>query len=253
VKKPEALEHDKKVDADEQPLLQHLLELRQRILNAVLAVLLLFFPLYYYANTIYEWIAAPLMRNLPSGTQMIATEVASPFLTPFKLSMYSAVFLAMPVILHQAWAFISPGLYLREKRFAVPLLVSSIVLYYLGMAFAYFLVFPIAFKFFASVTPTGVTMMTDINKYLDFVIDLFLAFGFAFEIPIATFLVVATGLTTTQDLASKRPYVIVGCFIVGAVFTPPDVISQVMLAVPMWALFEGGLLLSRLAGQHDPA
>jgi sec-independent protein translocase protein TatC len=247
VKKPEALEHDKKVDSDEQPLLQHLLELRQRILNAVLAVLLLFFPLYYFANNIYEWIAAPLMRNLPTGTQMIATEVASPFLTPFKLSMYSAVFLAMPVILHQAWAFISPGLYLREKRFAVPLLVSSIVLYYLGMAFAYFLVFPIAFKFFASVTPTGVTMMTDINKYLDFVIDLFLAFGFAFEIPIATFLVVATGLTTTKDLASKRPYVIVGCFIIGAVFTPPDVISQVMLAVPMWALFEGGLLLSRLA------
>ena len=247
MKKPDALEHDKKVDSDEQPLLAHLLELRSRILNAVLAVLLMFFPLYYFANRIYTWVAAPLMANLPSGTKMIATEVASPFLTPFKLAMYSAVFLAMPIILHQAWAFISPGLYLREKRFAVPLLVSSVVLYYLGMAFAYFLVFPIAFKFFASVTPAGVEMMTDINKYLDFVIDLFLAFGLAFEIPIATFLVVATGLTTTRDLASKRPYVVVGCFIVGAIFTPPDVISQVMLAVPMWALFEAGLLLSRLA------
>ena len=251
MKKPDALEHDKKVDSDEQPLLAHLLELRSRILNAVLAVLLMFFPLYYFANRIYTFVAAPLMANLPAGTKMIATEVASPFLTPFKLSMYSAVFLAMPVILHQAWAFISPGLYLREKRFAVPLLVSSVVLYYLGMAFAYFLVFPIAFKFFASVTPTGVEMMTDINKYLDFVIDLFLAFGFAFEIPIATFLVVATGLTTTRDLASKRPYVIVGCFIIGAIFTPPDVISQVMLAVPMWALFEAGLLLSRLAMQKE--
>ena len=155
--------------------------------------------------------------------------------------------LPMP-LLHQAWAFISPGLYLREKRFAMPLLVSSILLYYLGMLFAYYLVFPIAFKFFASVTPAGVTMMTDINKYLDFAIGLFLAFGFAFEIPIATFLVVATGLTTTQNLVAKRPYVIVGCFVVGAVLTPPDVISQVMLAVPMWALFELGVLFTRLAG-----
>lgn len=249
MKKPDPLEHDQHVDADERPFLEHILELRQRILKAVLAVLLLFFPLYYFlANDIYTWVAAPLMANLPSGSSMIATEVASPFVTPFKLSMYSALFLAMPFILHQAWAFISPGLYLREKRFAMPLLVSSIVLYYLGMTFAYYLVFPLAFKFFASVTPTGVTMMTDINKYLDFAIGLFLAFGFAFEIPIATFLIVATGLTTTQNLVAKRPYVIVGCFVVGAVLTPPDVISQIMLAVPMWALFELGVLFTRLAG-----
>jgi len=248
VKKSDPSEHDQHVDADERPFLEHILELRQRMLKAVLAVLLLFFPLYYFANDIYTWVAAPLMANLPSGSNMIATEVASPFVTPFKLSMYSALFLAMPFILHQAWAFISPGLYLREKRFAMPLLVSSIVLYYLGMMFAYYLVFPLAFKFFASVTPVGVTMMTDINKYLDFAIGLFLAFGFAFEIPIATFLVVATGLTTTQNLVSKRPYVIVGCFVVGAVMTPPDVISQIMLAMPMWALFELGVLFTRFAG-----
>jgi sec-independent protein translocase protein TatC len=246
-KRPDPLEHDQRVDSDEQPFIEHLLELRARILRSVLAVLVLFFPLYYYANNIYEWVAAPLMANLPSGSNMIATEVASPFLTPFKLAIYSAVFLSMPVILHQAWAFISPGLYLREKRFAAPLLVSSIVLFYLGMAFAYFLVFPIVFKFFASVTPTGVTMMTDINKYLDFVIQLFLAFGFAFEIPIATFLLVATGLTTTKKMASFRPFVIVGCFFIGMLLTPPDVISQVMLAVPMWMLFEFGLVLSRFA------
>jgi len=217
----------------------------------VLAMLLLFFPLYYYANDIYEWVAAPLMANLPMGSNMIATEVASPFLTPFKLAIYSALFLAMPVILHQAWAFISPGLYLREKRFALPLLVSSIVLFYLGMMFAYFLVFPIVFKFFASVTPTGVTMMTDINKYLDFVIQLFLAFGFSFEIPIATFLLVATGLSTTQKLASYRPFVIVGCFALGMLLTPPDVISQVMLAVPMWLLFEFGVVFARLAARGN--
>jgi sec-independent protein translocase protein TatC len=248
-KPPDPLEHDQRVDSDEQPFIEHLLELRARILRSVLAVMVLFFPLYYYANGIYEWVAAPLMANLPSGSNMIATEVASPFLTPFKLAIYSAVFLSMPVILHQAWAFISPGLYLREKRFALPLLVSSILLFYLGMAFAYFLVFPIVFKFFASVTPTGVMMMTDINKYLDFVIQLFLAFGFSFEIPIATFLLVATGLTTTKKMASFRPFVIVGCFALGMLLTPPDVISQVMLAVPMWMLFEFGVLLSRFAAR----
>jgi sec-independent protein translocase protein TatC len=250
-KRDDLLEHDQRVDSDEQPFIEHLLELRSRILRSVLAMLLLFFPLYYYANDIYEWVAAPLMANLPMGSNMIATEVASPFLTPFKLAIYSALFLAMPVILHQAWAFISPGLYLREKRFALPLLVSSIVLFYLGMLFAYFLVFPIVFKFFASVTPTGVTMMTDINKYLDFVIQLFLAFGFSFEIPIATFLLVATGLSTTRKLASYRPFVIVGCFALGMLLTPPDVISQVMLAVPMWLLFEFGVVFARLAAKPD--
>jgi sec-independent protein translocase protein TatC len=248
LKKIDPSQHDQHVDADERPFLDHILELRQRILRAVLTVLLLFFPLWYFGNDIYTWVAAPLIANLPSGSTMIATEVASPFVTPFKLAMYSAVFLAMPVLLHQAWAFISPGLYLREKRFALPLLVSSIALFYLGMMFAYYLVFPVAFKFFAGVTPIGVTMMTDINKYLDFAIGLFLAFGFAFEIPVATFLIVATGLTTTQNLVAKRSYVIVGCFVVGAVMTPPDVISQVMLALPMWGLFEIGVLFARFAG-----
>jgi len=249
-----AKEHDERVDSDERPFIDHIIELRERMLKSLLAVLVLFFPIYYYANTIYEWVAAPLMANLPAGSNMIATEVASPFLTPFKLSMYVAFLLAMPVILHQIWAFVSPGLYMREKRFAFPLLVSSVVLFYLGMAFAYFLVFPLVFKFFAGVTPVGVTMMTDINHYLDFVLGLFFAFGFTFEIPIATFLVVMTGLTTTQSLVEKRSYVIVGCFIVGMVLTPgPDVISQFMLAVPMWMLFELGVLFARFAERRMAA
>ncbi len=176
-------DHDVGVDSDERPFLDHIIELRERLLKSLLAVLLLFFPLYYFANEIYEWVAEPLMSNLPAGSTMIATEVASPFLTPFKLSMYAAFFLAMPVILHQTWAFVSPGLYMREKRFAAPLLVSSVLLYYLGMAFAYYLVFPLVFKFFAGITPVGVAMMTDINKYLEFVMGMFFAFGFTFEIP----------------------------------------------------------------------
>jgi len=234
-------EHDRKVDEDEQPFLSHIVELRARLLRAVLSVFLLFFPIYYFANEVYTFVAAPLLAHLPSGSTMIATEVASPFLTPFKLSMYAAVFAAMPYLLHQAWSFISPGLYLREKRFAFPLLASSIVLFYLGMAFAYFAVFPLVFKFFASVTPVGVTMMTDINRYLDFVMKMFFAFGFAFEIPIATLLLVWTGLTTTDALIAKRPYILVGCFVVAMLLTPPDVISQVLLAVPMWLLFEAGV------------
>jgi sec-independent protein translocase protein TatC len=245
--KTTAEEHDRAVDEDGQPFLAHLLELRQRLLRSVLAVAILFFPIYYFANRIYEFVAAPLMANLPSGSSMIATEVASPFLTPFKLAAYTAVFAAMPFMLHQAWSFVSPGLYLREKRFAVPLLVSSIVLFYLGMGFAYFLVFPLVFKFFAGITPIGVTMMTDINLYLDFVIKMFFAFGFSFEIPIATFLLVSSGISSTASMAAKRPYVIVGCFVVGMLLTPPDVISQVMLAVPMWMLFEVGVWFAKLA------
>ncbi len=245
--KPTAEDHDRAVDEDGQPFLAHLLELRSRLLRSVLAVAILFFPIYYFANTIYEFVAAPLMANLPSGSTMIATEVASPFLTPFKLAAYSAVFAAMPYMLHQAWAFVSPGLYLREKRFAMPLLVSSIALFYIGMAFAYFLVFPLVFKFFAGVTPMGVTMMTDINAYLDFVIKMFFAFGFSFEIPIATFLMVSSGLSSTASLTAKRPYVVVGCFVVGMLLTPPDVISQVLLAVPMWMLFEAGVWFARFA------
>ena len=194
-----------------------------------------------------EFIAAPLLAHLPEGGTMIATDVASPFLTPFKLAILAAVFLAMPVILHQAWGFIAPGLYLREKHFAIPLLVSSIALFYLGTAFAYYLVFPLVFGFFASVNMEFVTWMTDISPYLDFIVKMFLAFGLAFEIPIATVLLVMTGFASPESMAEKRLYVLVGCFFLGMLLTPPDVISQVLLAIPMWALFELGIFLSRFA------
>lgn len=248
-----AAEHDAKVDSFEQPLVNHLIELRQRLLRSILAVFIVFFPLYFYANEIYVFVAKPLMERLPAGSTMIATEVASPFLTPFKLAMCAAIFGAVPYILHQAWAFLAPGLYLREKRFALPLLASSIVLFYIGVAFAYFVVFPLVFQFMASVTPIGVTMMTDINRYLDFVLKLFFAFGFAFEVPIATLLMVWSGLTSVESLSRKRPYIIVGCFVVGMLLTPPDVISQVLLAVPTWILFELGIVFGRVVERRRPA
>ncbi|MFW6092939.1 MAG: twin-arginine translocase subunit TatC [Pseudomonadota bacterium] len=243
--KDDPRDHDAEVDGNEQPFLDHLIELRSRILRALVVVLVLFFPIYIFANEIYQFVAAPLLAHLPTQSGMIATEVASPFLTPFKLAVVTAVFAAMPFILHQVWAFVSPGLYLHEKRFALPLLVSSILLFYCGMAFAYFLVFPLVFQFFTAVTPAGVTMMTDINRYLDFVLKMFFAFGFAFEIPIAILLMVWSGITTSAKLAAKRPYVIVGCFVVGMLLTPPDIISQLMLAGPTWLLFEAGILLAR--------
>jgi len=241
--------HNTLVDKNEMPFLDHLLELRQRLLRSVIAIGILFFPVYYFANDIYIFVAAPLLAHLPSGN-MIATEVASPFLTPFKLAAFTSLYLAVPFLLHQVWGFVSPGLYLREKKFALPLLVSSTVLFYAGMAFAYYLVFPLVFEFFASVAPDGVTMMTDINRYLDFVLKMFLAFGIAFEIPVATFLLVLSGLTTPQTMARKRPYVIVGCFAGAMLLTPPDVISQVLLAGPTWALFEIGIILARLATRN---
>lgn len=228
------------------PFLQHLLELRQRLLRAVLAIGALFLPIYYFANDIYAFIAAPLMAHLPGG-EMIATEVATPFLTPFKLAAFTSLFAAIPYLLHQAWGFVSPGLYLREKRFALPLLFSSVALFYLGMAFAYYAVFPLVFQFFSGAAPEGVTMMTDINRYLDFVLKMFFAFGVAFEIPVATFLLALSGLTTPASMARKRPYVVVGCFIAAMLLTPPDVISQLLLALPAWVLFEVGVVLSRLA------
>ncbi|MBV1905816.1 MAG: twin-arginine translocase subunit TatC, partial [Pseudomonadales bacterium] len=196
-------------------------------------------------------IAQPLMIHLPQGSTMIATEVASPFLTPFKTAVFTAIFIAMPYSLHQLWAFIAPGLYLKEKRFAFPLLVSSIALFYAGMVFAYYLVFPLMFKFFAGVTPDGVTMMTDINKYLNFIIKLFFAFGAAFEIPVLTLLLVWSGISSVDSLTAKRPYIVVGCFILGMLFTPPDVISQVMLAGPMWLLFEIGILFARMTSKDS--
>ncbi|WP_281646082.1 twin-arginine translocase subunit TatC [Parendozoicomonas sp. Alg238-R29] len=231
----------------EQPLVQHLLELRNRILKSVAVVVVIFLGLFYFANDIYAFVSLPLRAYLPEGASMIATEVASPFLTPFKLTLVVSVFLGIPFVLHQIWAFISPGLYQHEKRLAVPLLISSVLLFYGGAAFAYYVVFPLVFGFFTSVGPEGVTIMTDINRYLDFVLKMFFAFGIAFEIPVATVLLVASGLTTVEDLKKKRPYVVVGCFVVGMLLTPPDVISQSLLALPMWLLFECGIIFSRFA------
>jgi len=235
----------------EMPLVAHLTELRTRLLRCVVAVLLIFAGLFYFAQDIYALVAAPLRAYLPEGASMIATGVASPFFAPFKLSMVLSLFLAMPVVLHQLWGFIAPGLYRHEKRLAIPLLVSSILLFYAGMAFAYFVVFPVMFGFFASVTPEGVAMMTDIGEYLDFVLTLFFAFGIAFEIPVATFLLIRAGVVSAESLRRSRPYVIVGCFVVGMFLTPPDVFSQTLLAVPMWLLFEAGLLFGSMTGKEQ--
>ena len=244
-------EHDSRVDEETQPLLAHLMELRSRILRAVLAILIVFFPLYYVANELYGFLAAPLLATMPDGAGMIATQVASPFLTPFKLALVCAFFIAIPFVLHQIWAFVAPGLYRHEKKFAIPLLISSVVLFYAGMAFAYFVVFPLAFAFFASVAPDGVSIATDISAYLDFVLKILFAFGFAFEIPIATFLLVLTGITNVEALKAKRAYVIVGCFVAGMLLTPPDVISQTLLAIPMWALYEAGIFFARFVPARD--
>jgi sec-independent protein translocase protein TatC len=228
------------------PFMSHLVELRDRLLRAVLLVLIIFLGLFSFSNELYSLLAEPLLIHLPTGSSMIATEVASPFLTPFKLSMMSAIFIGMPFILYQLWAFIAPGLYKHEKSMAFPLLFSSIILFYLGMTFAYFVVFPLMFQFFTGIALEGVTMMTDITKYLDFVLKMFFAFGMAFEVPIATILVISTGMTTAQKLSEKRPYIIVVAFIMGMLLTPPDVVSQMLLAVPIWVLFELGLVFSRI-------
>jgi sec-independent protein translocase protein TatC len=227
------------------PLVAHLTELRDRLLRALLAVLLVFICLFPFANEIYTFVSEPLRALLPPGTSMIATEVASPFLTPFKLTLVAAIFIAIPFVLYQVWSFIAPGMYRHEKRLAIPLLVSSIALFYAGAAFAYFVVFPLIFAFFTSVGPEGVTIMTDINSYLDFVLKLFFAFGLAFEIPIAAVLLIWSGITTPDALARKRPYIIVGCFVLGMLLTPPDIISQSLLALPMWLLFELGVYFGR--------
>lgn len=228
------------------PLIEHLIELRSRLMRAVIAVLVIFLALYAFSNDIYTFIADPLMALLPEGSQMIATEVASPFLAPFKLTMVVAVFIAVPFVLHQIWAFIAPGLYQNEKSLAVPLLASSVLLFYGGAAFAYYVVFPLLFEFFVYTGPENVAVMTDISQYLNFVLKLFFAFGVAFEIPIATFLLIWTGATSVESLSRKRPYIVLGCFVIGMLLTPPDVISQTLLAVPMWMLYEVGLLCGRL-------
>jgi sec-independent protein translocase protein TatC len=226
----------------ELPLVQHLIELRTRLLWIVGVVMALFFVLYITcANKIYEIVSAPLMKLLPENSSMIATDITSPLLTPMKLTFFVALVMAIPYILYQLWAFVAPGLYRHEKRIALPILTSSVLLFYTGMAFAYFLIFPLIFKITTQSGLVGVTAMTDITKYLDFVLHMFFAFGFIFEIPVATVLLISAQVISAQGLIKKRPYVIVGCFVVGMILTPPDVTSQLLLAIPMWFLFEIGV------------
>ena len=227
-------------------LVSHLLELRDRLLRALGAVLVVFIIAAPFANDLYEILAAPLMSALPEGNSMISTQPHGPFFVPFKFAFAFAVAVAMPYLLYQLWSFVAPGLYTHEKRLAVPILVSSSVLFYLGILFAYFAVFPLIFAFFTSSAPEGVAVMTDNNLYLSFVLKLFFAFGFAFEVPVATVLLVKVGATTPESLATKRPYIIVGAFAVGMLMTPPDIFSQTLLAIPVWVLFEVGLYFSRM-------
>lgn len=238
-------------DEREEGLLSHLVELRSRLLRAVLAVLLVFGALMPFANRLYHWLAAPLLAKLPAGSQLVAIEVASPFFAPVKLAFFAALIIAMPVVLYQLWAFVAPGLYRHERKLAVPLLVSATALFYLGCAFAYFLVLPTVFGFLTAVTPEGVAMMTDISRYLDFVLVLFLAFGASFEVPVAVVILVLLGWVTTDQLKQARGYVVVGAFILAAVLTPPDVISQLMLAIPMCLLYEIGILAAKALGRRD--
>jgi len=226
--------------------LEHLVELRSRLLKACATVLLVLLVLLPFSRKLYALLAAPLTAVLPEGSSMIAIDVASPFLTPFKMALLLALIISIPVVLYQLWAFVAPALYRQEKRLARPLLYSAVALFYLGCAFAYFVVFPLVFGFFTRVAPDGVTVMTDISKYLDFVITLFLAFGITFEVPIATIILVATGMVTVEKLSKMRAYVLVGAFAMGMLLTPPDVISQTLLALPMWLLFEIGLVMSRI-------
>lgn len=237
---------DDAVTSKQQTLMDHLKELRDRLLHMVLAILLVFIALFAFANDIFSIIAEPLLALMPEGTSMIATGVTTPFLVPFKMVLMLSVLLTIPYLLHQLWAFVAPGLYKHEKKLAVPLLISSVALFYCGIAFAYFVIFPILFRFFIGVAPEGVAVMTDIGMYLDFIIAIFFAFGIAFEVPVATFLLIAAGVTTAERLGKKRPYIIIGTFVIGMLLTPPDVISQTLLALPMWFLFELGLLMSRI-------
>lgn len=230
---------------DTQPLISHLIELRKRLLNSIIAILVIFLALVYFANDIYQLVSAPLISKMPVGATMIATDVASPFFTPIKLTFMVSVILSVPIILYQVWAFVAPALYKHERRLVVPLLVSSTLLFYIGMAFAYFVVFPLAFGFLTHAAPEGVLVSTDIRSYLDFVMALFMAFGVSFEVPVAIVLLCWMGVTTPEDLRKKRPYVLVGAFVVGMLLTPPDVFSQTLLAIPMYCLFEVGVFFAR--------
>jgi|AP12_2_1047962.scaffolds.fasta_scaffold37146_2 sec-independent protein translocase protein TatC len=228
---------------EELPFVSHLIELRDRLLRVVVAVILIFLGLAPFANWLFTRLSGPLTSRLPQGSSMVAIDVASPFFTPFKLAMVVAVFIAMPYILYQAWAFIAPGLYRHERKRVMPLLVSSTLLFYLGAAFAYFVVFPLVFGFLTRTAPEGVAVMTDITRYLDFVLTMFFAFGVAFEVPVAVVLLMWTGVVSAQAIKDKRPYIIVAAFVIGMLLTPPDVISQTLLAVPMWLLFEIGVFM----------
>lgn len=239
-----------RVDAT-QPLITHLLELRDRLLRCVIFVAVVFLCLVYFANDIYDFIAAPLLNELPKGATMIATSVVTPFFTPLKLTGVVAIFLSVPYLLYQAWAFIAPALYKKEKRLIYPLLFSSTVLFYLGVAFAYYVLFPLVFAFLTKTSPHGVAIATDISSYLDFVLTIFLAFGLCFEVPVAIVLLVWAGVTTPEDLRKKRPYIIVGAFFVGMILTPPDAISQTLLAIPICLLFEIGVLCARFYQSKD--
>lgn len=239
-------ELESKSHNEAQTVVSHLVELRQRLVRTLIIILCIFAVLFYFANDLYSYLSAPLTGLLPEGNSMIATDVASPFFAPFKLALVAALFIAIPAILHQLWGFISPGLYNKEKRLAIPFLLLSVALFYSGIAFAYYVVFPLVFGFFTSVGPENVEVMTDISSYLNFVLKLFFAFGIVFEIPVATLLLIWSGVVSASSLAEKRAYVIVGCFALGMLLTPPDVISQSLLAVPMWLLFEVGIVMGRV-------
>jgi sec-independent protein translocase protein TatC len=230
--------------SDSESFISHLIELRDRLLKAMVALLVVFGVLFYWARDIYSFLAKPLLAELPAGSHMIAVEVAAPFFVPIKVTMFVSLVIALPFVLYQVWAFIAPGLYSHEKKFAIPLVATSTVLFLIGMAFAYFIVFPVVFHFVATFTPEGVEMNTDIQKYFDFVLALFLAFGLAFETPIAVVILTKMGIVSLKKLKESRPYVIVGAFVIAAIFTPPDVVSQLLLAFPIWLLFELGLIIS---------
>ncbi|MGL6071217.1 twin-arginine translocase subunit TatC [Craterilacuibacter sp.] len=237
----------------EQPLLAHLIELRNRLVRAVAGIVIVFVALFNWAGDIYHLLAKPMMDVLPAGAQMIATDVTAPFFVPVKVTMLVAFLISLPNTLYQVWGFIAPGLYQHEKRLIAPLVISSVLLFFIGMAFAYYLVFPVVFGFMSAVTPTGVAMMTDIDKYLSFVLGMFVAFGVTFEVPVIVIVLTRMGIVSIEQLRQGRPYVIVGAFVVAAIVTPPDVLSQIMLAVPLWILYECGILISVFLGKGPTA
>lgn len=238
---------------EQETFFAHLIELRNRLMHMVIGFLLVFICLFPFANKLYSLLAQPLLSRLPAGGQLIATAVTTPFFVPMKVAMLAAVVLSLPYTLYQAWSFIAPGLYAHEKRFVLPLVITSTLLFLAGMAFAYFLVFPVVFGFIVGTAPAGVAVMTDIGNYLDFAITLFLAFGLAFEVPVVVVVLVRTGIVSVKVLQEIRSYVIVGAFVMGAIFTPPDVVSQIMLAVPLWLLYEAGILAARLMERNHQA